>query len=86
MQVHLREVHVIVRARDKVRQQKERKNESQHPLSLGEDGASEGHRSGLCHDMEDAAARPSTNLVVQSAFLEMGDMRMLLKTMSQVPL
>ena len=47
-------------------------------LSLVKDGASEGHRSGLCHDMEDAAAHPATNLVVQSAFLEMGDMRMLL--------
>jgi hypothetical protein len=41
-------------------------------LSLEGDVASEGHRSGLCHDMEDAAAHPATNLVVQSAFLEMG--------------
>ena len=40
-------------------------------LNLEEDGASEGHRSGPCLDMEDAVARPATILFVQSAFLEM---------------
>ncbi len=53
-------------------------------LSLGEDGASAGHRSGLCRDMEDAASHSATNLVVQSAFLEMDGMGALLKTISQV--
>lgn len=42
-------------------------------LNLEEVGASEGHRSGLCLDMEDAAARPAIKMVVQSAFLEMGE-------------
>ena len=43
-----------------------------------------GHQSRLCRDMEGAASQPATNLVVQSAFLEMDGMGTLLKNISQV--